>query len=253
MCNAERLRVEHEVGVFLEHCLIVGQRHNARHGEGAPLNLNGVTYLDAVIVAEHAVERDFIACLGSRSFEISGKIDLLAIGVYARSHIGVGRFDFQRGVIAENRIDGYTQIFDFVENGVANGEICGEAAIFDMVIVIYGAQDALHRRAGHKKARHQGNRQNKKQNDTHPFARVVPKFARQAFIQRRHCHASYQDKSHAATGELLISFSMICPSRRRRMRWAMFLMASLCVTITTVQPYCLFTLSISAKISFEVL
>ena len=100
---------------------------------------------DAVVLAKHAIKRYLVIRLGSRSFEISGKINLLAIGVYARGHIRVGRFDFKRGVVAEIRIDGYTQIFDFIENGAANGEICGEAAIFNMVIVIYGAQDALHR------------------------------------------------------------------------------------------------------------
>ena len=43
------------------------------------------------------------------------------------------------------------------------------------------------------------------------------------------------------------------PSRKRSTRFAMRAIAALCVTITIVQPYVRFTLSISSRTSFEVL
>ena len=63
---------------------------------------------------------------------------------------------------------------------------------------------------------------------------------------------TYQERSHAGMRALLALSSASTPSRRRRMRCAMPLMASLCVTMTMVQPKSRLTCSISSRISFEV-
>ena len=63
----------------------------------------------------------------------------------------------------------------------------------------------------------------------------------------------HQSKSSADTLFSFISLCRTAPSRSLITRSAIFLMASLCVTIIMVLPYFLFTSSISLRISFEVL
>lgn len=68
-----------------------------------------------------------------------------------------------------------------------------------------------------------------------------------------HGHSLYQSRSSADTLFSFISLCRTAPSRSLITRSAIFLMASLCVTIIMVLPYFLFTSSISLRISFEVL
>ncbi len=63
---------------------------------------------------------------------------------------------------------------------------------------------------------------------------------------------TYQERSRAGVRRSLALSSANTPSCRRRMRCAMPLMASLCVTMTTVQPKSRLTCSISSRISLEV-
>ena len=185
----EAERVEDEARIVLEQTRVIGKRHDAdeRHRLAGELDLRAER--KAVVLAEHAVERDFVGGFGRAPLRVNRLVALAAIRERARLRALGCPLEGERRVVVELLDHLAAERFDRVDRSVVGLEGGREVAVFGVVGLAHALPDELDRAGGHEETRREGDREREQQEHSQVLSQVVAQLAREAFGEGR-CHAT---------------------------------------------------------------
>ena len=201
---------------------------------------NPVPDLESVVIGVHAVHGDLARRLRKCAIHQADQVHLVAIFIDAE-RTAVLQFELPIKKLIQRK----AQSFYGFPLRLIHSLLCAEVAVFHIVFGEAFAIGLYHTAVRHQKAGYESDGKDHEQGDHHIFAEVVPQVAEKPLIEGILVHAvvplpvltiPYHSSASALTLLVLTTVSRICPSRSRTTVSAIYLIASLWVTMITVLP-----------------
>ena len=174
-------RVEYETRIVLEQARVIGQRHYADERHGPTGNLDHISHLQLVVVAEHAVERDLVIGFRRPALTVDRLVALAPVYEDARLRSIRRPIEHERRVVIELLHNRAPERFDRPNRLLVGFERRGEMPVLSAVIVAHVRPDELDGARRDQEPRRERDGKCKQQEHAEVFAQIVLELAGKTF------------------------------------------------------------------------